>query len=128
MGPSKTHSFRNNGFFLNNVFFFPMIMGGRVPFVYLWCLLSDCSWGCLKPLFNISIPTSMVARHCTTNPAKCIPCGAMQSYNENECLVAREMKTRMLQMKHLKVATKKNILIRKPESIAWIENVWVYHP
>lgn len=51
----------------------------------------------------------------------------MQSYKK-KILVAREMPTRMLQMKHLKVATQKNILIRKPESIAWIENVWVYHP
>ena len=99
MGPSKTILFETIGPFSTP------IMGGMVPFVYLWCLLSDCSWGCLKPLF-ISIPTSMVAQHCTTNPAKCIPRGAMQSYNENECLVAREMPTRMLQMKHLKVATK----------------------
>lgn len=102
----ENESLQNASFRNNRSIFHSIILGGRMPFVYLWCLLSDCSWGCLKPLF-ISIPTPMVAQHCTTTPAKCIPRGAMQSYNENECLVAREMPTRMLQMKHLKVATRK---------------------
>ena len=37
-----------------------MIMG-RMPLVYLWCLLSGCSWRCFKPL-GISIPTSTVVQ------------------------------------------------------------------